>query len=244
VARTHQVSIAIYRLHLAMFRYLNDAWIFTALARPELKHQSDALLASKSKTKRSYPVPKKDRSVTSRRTDKDVGDVFKAQYERGIFETQIISIVSRIEAFIQDCLFEAIRFEPKKLPVLGDRGIPIDLFLAHKDRDDLLESLVAQRCQDLMFGKPADYLAKVQKVLSIEIDNGILAAYIEMKASRDVIIHNGGRINQIYKDKALTQARGDVGEELVIDADYFGDVIINTKLLSGAIQRETEKTYR
>jgi hypothetical protein len=223
---------------------LNDAWIFTELMRPELKRRARELLNSKSKAKKKYPVPKRDKTVTSMRRDSDVGQVFRAQYERGIFETNIVSIVSRVEAFIQECVVVAIRDQPKKLAILGDKGIPPELFLEHESRNDLLENVIALRCQDLMFGKPADYLAKVGKVLSIEIDEEIINTFIEMKASRDVIIHNQGEINRLYVDKAGDKKRGDLGDELVIDADYFEDVIENAKLLSGAIQRETELKYK
>jgi hypothetical protein len=95
-----------------------------------------------------------------------------------------------------------------------------------------------------MFGKPADYLAKAQSVLSIAIENDLIAACAEMKASRDLIVHNNGQINRLYLDKAGRLARGQIGSELSIDEDYFEEVIKNAKLLSGTIQRETEKKYR
>jgi hypothetical protein len=47
----------------------------------------------------------------------------------------------------------------------------------------------------------------------------------------------------MYVDKAGSKARGGAGDELVINGDYFEDVIVTVKALSGAIQRETEKTY-
>ena len=242
--RTHPVSVGVYKRHIRLVRYLNDTWIFTALMRPELKEQADILRSSKSKAKKKYPVPKKDSTVTSRRYDSDLGQIYFAQYDRGIFETNIISIVSRVEAFIQECMTIAISQEPKKLAIIGDKGIPLDLFLASETHADLLRGYIALRCQDLMFGKPTDYLAKAQKVLSISIGDSVSKKFIEMKASRDVIIHNQGEINQIYLDKVTTEKRGKVGDELVIDADYFGEVVRNAKLLSGAIQRETERKYK
>jgi hypothetical protein len=69
-----------------------------------------------------------------------------------------------------------------KLSIIGDRtGIPLDLFIAHSDRNVLLESYIALRCQDLMFGKPSEYLDKAAKILSIEIEDEILENYIELK---------------------------------------------------------------
>ena len=244
MARNHTVSIEIYQRHIRLFRFLNDVWIFSQLLRPELKKRGDELLKSTSKAKKRYPVPKRDRSVKSGRRDFDVGQVFKAQYERGLFETNIISIVSRVEAFVQECLVIAINDQPRKLSILDKGGIPLDLFFSHDDREDLLESLVGLKCQELMFAKPAEYLGKVAQVLSIEIPRTCLDSYIELKATRDVLIHNQGRINKIYIEKTASKARGRVGEDLVVDEDYFGEAVMVAKTLSGTIQRETEKKYK
>jgi hypothetical protein len=154
--------------------------------RPRLLHRGDRrsvdLLRSTSNAKKPYPVPKRDRTVESKRRDADVGKIFRDQFERGIFETNLISIVSRVEAFIQECMFIAITNQPQKLSIIGDRtGIPLDLFIAHSDRNGLLESYIALRCQDLMFGKPSEYLDKAAKILSIEIEDEILENYIELK---------------------------------------------------------------
>lgn len=188
MARNHPVSIQIYKRHIRLFRYLNDAWIFTKLMRPELKRRGDELCNNRSKEKKRYPVPKRDRAVKSKRRDSDVGQVFIAQYERGMFDTNIISIVSRLEAFIQECLVIAILDQPKKLSIIEKGGVPLDLFLEHEDRNALLERLITMRCQELMFAKPSDYLTKVVQVLSIEIPKDCIASYIELKATRDVLI--------------------------------------------------------
>lgn len=243
MARTHEISIAIYKKHLALYRYLNDAWILTMLTRPQLKQKAEELRASLRKGKRRYTVPKRGGTVDSRRTDADLANVLESQFRRGIYETNIVSIVSRTEAYIQECVSTALISQPKKLSLLSGNGIPLDLFLAHTDRDDVIESYVASRCQELMFGKPVDYLAKVAKVLSIEIAPKVVDPYIEIKATRDVIVHNMGRANRLYLDNAGPKARGQLDDELPIDENYFTDVITSIKALSGSIQRETEKVY-
>jgi hypothetical protein len=244
MSREHPISKQIYRKHIDLYRFLNDAWIFTHLLRPELESKAEAFRNSKSKAKKSYSVPKRNKSVVSMRRDRDVGDVFRAQHDRGIFETNIVSVISRVEAFIQDCLVIALTNQPKKLALLGDKSIPLDLFINSRDRGDLLQGVIDLRCQEFLFAKPKIYLETVAKVLSIDIQQDIIDSFIEMKASRDVIIHNRGSINKIYVEKADAKRRGSVGDELVVDESYFTDVIENAKLLSGNIQRETEKKYK
>lgn len=210
-----------------------------------MKTRADKLRSSKSKTKKPYPVPKRKGTVTSRRRDEDIGLIFYAQHERGIFETNIISMVSRVEAFIQECIAIAAIGFPAKLSVLADKsGIPLDLFLEHEDRDDVIRRFVALKCEGLMFGKPSEYLDKAAKVLSIELEPETVRSFIEIKASRDIIIHNSGLINKLYVEKAGDKRRGEAGEELVIDDTYFRHVIVTLKALAGAIQSKTEAVYK
>jgi hypothetical protein len=245
MARNSPVSIKIYRRHIQLYRYLNDAWTFTQLVRPLLKERADTLRASRSKIKRRYPVPKKGKLVDSMRRDEDIGQVFWAQYERGVFETNIVNIVSRVEAFIQECLIIAVLQFPEKLGILAEKsGIPVDMFLDYQDRDELLARYVASRCEGLMFGRPSEYLARACKILAIELRKDTIDSYIEIKASRDIIIHNLGAINSQYVDKARTEARGNVGDELVIDRAYFKHVLITAKVLSGEIQSKVEAVYK
>lgn len=245
MARESEVTKAIYRRHLNLIRYLNDAWIFTDLLRPELKERARKLRASKSKAKKPYVVPKRGSSVVSKRRDEDIGHVFMAQHDRGIFETHIVSMVSRTEAYLQDAVSIVACAYPKKLSILADKGgIPLDLFLESEERDDVIRRFVALRCEGLMFGKPADYLDKTAKVLAIELDVGIVSDFIEIKASRDIIIHNSGRINKLYVEKAGEQRRGEAGDELEIDRDYFKHVLTTLKMLSGSIQSKIEDVYK
>jgi len=245
VVRENDVSKEVYKRHIRLYRLINDAWIFTDLLGPDLKKRAEALRATKSPVKRSYRVPKNDMTVLSKRRDADIGTIFLAQYERGVFETNIVSLVSRTEAFIQDCLAIVACSYPNKLSVLADKnGIPLDLFLEHSTREDVIRRFVTMKCEGLMFGKPSEYLDKAAKVLSIELDAELVKTFIEIKASRDIIIHNGGRINKLYLDKAGNQRRGQEGEELVVDRAYFKHVIVTLKSLSGQIQRKTEDKYK
>ena len=243
-ARTHELTKRIYRRHIRFYRFLNDTWIFYNLIDPILSEKETALANSTSNTKRRYSTPKKSGTVHSRRRDADIAKLFKIQNEREIFKTNIISIVSRFEAHILDCLTGAIKLYPKKLSLISDKtGIPVDLFLKHSQYDDVLSEYISQKVEGLMFNKPDAYLEKAEKVLSIKIDDDIASDYIEIKATRDAIVHAGDLINQIYIDKSGVKARGELGNKIVIDKLYFRHVVVTAKRLSGSIMNEIEKKY-
>ena len=94
-----------------------------------------------------------------------------------------------------------------------------------------------------MFGKPTEYLNAAAKVLGIKNDPKIVDDYIEIKASRDIIVHNSGTINRLYVDKAGLKGRGNVGEALKIDYQYFRSVIEVVKRLSRHMSDSVEATY-
>ena len=244
MARENPISINVYKRHIRLYRYLNDTWIFTTLIRPMLDERVTKFENNTPKGKRYYTVPKERSHVLSRRTNQDVAQIFRSQYQKGIFESNIISIISKIEAFIQDCMIITILNIPEKISIISEKGgIPFELFLKHDDKNDILRSYVTVLCSNLLFSKPNEYMDKFCKLLSISLDIDIINQYIESKASRDIIIHNTGKINKLYIEKSGKYSRGEEGDELIIDLKYFKKTVILAKKLSGSIQAKVEAKY-
>ena len=245
MARENLVSKKIYKKHLAFYRHINDSWIFIDLVRPYLKKRGKRLIESPSNAKKPYQTPKKGGWVTNKRRDKYIGEIYKKQHNRGFYETNIVSIVSHFEAFIQDCVSIAACAYPDKLKLLSYKtGVPVDLLLENENREDLIQRFVALKCDQLMFSKPKDYLERASKVLSIVLERESISAFIEIKATRDIIVHGGGIASKVYLEKAGNQARAGLGDELPIDRNYFINVVRNLKKISGEIQRKTEDKYK
>ena len=116
--------------------------------------------------------------------------------------------------------------------------------LENEDREDLIQMYVTLKCDQLMFSKPRDYLDQTSKVLSIAFEPETVDAFIEIKASRDIIVHGSGIVNKIYIDKSGKSARAKLGDLLPIDKAYFKEVVILCKKLSGEIQSKTEAVYK
>ena len=83
--------------------------------------------------------------------------------------------------------------------------------------------LIAERkLNELKYDRPTawfDYLNKVVHLGCPTKDE--IERIAEMKAGRDLLIHNSGIVNKTYLDKAGTKARFAVGDKLVIDRRYF-----------------------
>jgi hypothetical protein len=108
MARVDSAAEQIDRIALRLFRYLNDNWIFTRLMRPQLSEEAGILIDSTDLKKTNYPVPRQGQPAFSARRNSEIGQLFQAQFERGIFEENIVNIVSRVEALIKECLIGVI----------------------------------------------------------------------------------------------------------------------------------------
>jgi hypothetical protein len=219
-------------LQMGLQRHLNDVWILTSRLRTHLEKEADKLRASGTEASYLIPSTRKKGIALTRRESVDLTKLYEAQHKRGIFETNLISVVSRTEAFIQDCLAVMLVEYPAKMTLLSKDGIPLDLFLQTEDKSEVITRYVALKCEGLMYGKPKDYLNKFGECLDIDLAADHVNSFIEIKATRDIIIHNNGKINKSYVDKAGAKKRGKVGDMLPIDHDYFRSSIISLKAFS------------
>jgi hypothetical protein len=59
-------------------------------------------------------------------------------------------------------------------------------------------------------------------VIQIKLDNNLILSYIEIKATRDLLVHNKGKVNEIYIQKVGVLARGtDTKQNIPISESYY-----------------------
>jgi hypothetical protein len=204
--------------------YISDLGIFIHLVRPVLKERADAIREGALPKSRRYVFPSGiSRLTVTRRTNEEIARILSAYWRGGIFETHIVSMVSRFEAALQESISVRVKENLEKLEIIADAktGVPLDIIISSANRDVMIEKIVALRCEELMFKRPSFYIEKAKQILEIRIRKDLEMAYLEIKASRDVVIHNRGRISGLYLEKAGSAARGKLGDEILIDQDYF-----------------------
>lgn len=85
-----------------------------------------------------------------------------------------------------------------------------------------IHAIIDRELNELKYKNVSDWFAYSQKLVSscvTPIDGVWLIA--EAKATRDLIVHNGGVVNEIYKRKAGTFARSNIGKSINITGDYI-----------------------
>lgn len=94
--------------------------------------------------------------------------------------------------------------------------------LSAKCLEDIYSSIIDQRIYKLFYASPADYFKYLKETIQIDLDEELIATYIEIKATRDLLVHNNGKINALYVQKSGDKARTtDFKQNISITEDYY-----------------------
>ena len=117
-------------------------------------------------------------------------------YQANLFFSQVASA----EIFIQRCIKAVVLRYPQKLT---SAQFKLSTILAAPSIDDLVEQAADEFLTKIMYQRPADYLSEFCSVLSIP-EASIQThwpAFVEIKARRDVGIHNNWVCSDTYLRK-------------------------------------------
>jgi hypothetical protein len=144
---------------------------------------------------------------------------YKITYLHGLSFVQLTSV---FEAFLFDFLRLLITNDPRHLA--QKKQIEVGVALSVADRGALVLLIAERELNELKYDRPRawfDYMSKIVKLGCPTEDE--IERIAEMKAVRDLLIHNSGVVNKTYLDKAGTKARYAVGDPVVMDRPYFND---------------------
>jgi hypothetical protein len=104
------------------------------------------------------------------------------------------------------------------------KSISLSIVLDAPDKDAIIRTVVARELDKLKYKRVAEWFVYLNRrvKLSLPTDDQI-KKLAEIKASRDILVHNRGIINDTYLDKAGGLARFEVGAALEIQEPYLRD---------------------
>jgi hypothetical protein len=127
------------------------------------------------------------------------------------------------EAAFFDMLKLVLQDQPLRLS--GRRQLEYAVVLGAASRDEIICWMVDREMNELKYKPVGDWFAYLQRLVSdcsvSEADAGRIA---EAKASRDLLVHNAGLVNDIYIEKSGAFARYKVGEKLSVSGTYTLEV--------------------
>jgi hypothetical protein len=167
---------------------------------------------------------------------------YRITYLQGLGFVQLTTV---FEAFVFDFLRLRPTIDTRHLA--QKKQIKVGVVLSAADKDALVSLIVERESNELKYDRPKawfDYMNKVIKLGCPTKDE--IERIAEMKAARDLVIHNSSIVNTIYLDKAGSKARYALGDKVAIDRPYFDDGWILAKKLvddiAAAAKRRLSKT--
>lgn len=132
----------------------------------------------------------------------------------------IYQLVTIIETLLGDILKETLKEYPVKIS--NKRKLDAEVVLEASSLDEIKSAIINSIINELAYKSPREFAEEFNKYINVNLlEKPAFHRYIELKATRDVYIHNSGIASNIYIGKADTLARVKSGTLLPVDIQYF-----------------------
>jgi hypothetical protein len=118
------------------------------------------------------------------------------------------------------------------------------MFLDAKKLSDIADALISRRLNGVGYLAPRDYLRYFNAVTGIDVSAPEFGEFVEIKATRDLLVHNSGIVNDAYLEKAAARARGSKSKAIPIDRAYYDTSIAVMKKLAGHVHSGACSAFR
>lgn len=141
-------------------------------------------------------------------------------YEAGYLqEVALQTLVARFEYFFFDLLRLLLLNLPSRLR--QDRKVDVRYVVEAASREALLSRIASEELNQLKYASPSEWFAYLDRLVHHEVAENDVAAFAELKATRDLLVHNEGIVNFVYLRKAGGLARAGEKERIQVDSQYF-----------------------
>lgn len=237
---TNNILDAVSALKTEKQAFINDTYLWVELARNAIDELPD--------TKFTFQTPKAHKPQQFRTVSRNHPENVKNRIiNKDIFNSAFVSIVASVEDYLSKIMTLVLKAEPKRLKCTIKDVKMVDtvsiIDLVDKDRDAIIDQVINQRLASLFYASPQKQLEYLDKAIGVEVEESIWKRWIEIKARRDLWIHNAGIVNQIYLDKVRDSEQYPIGKEAVITLQYFQETVALTKRMIGCIDHEIRTKF-
>ena len=151
-------------------------------------------------------------------------------------------MVTIVESLLNDILRLILSEYPSK--IASKRKVDLGLVLEAVSIEEMKLNVVDSILNDMAYKSPRDYAGEFEKYTGVRLlESPPFHRFIELKATRDIHIHNSGIANQVYLAKAGTSSRVRLGEYVVVDLRYFLESYEQCLRLVEVLQAELDKIW-
>ncbi|MBU0587398.1 MAG: hypothetical protein KJ852_02410 [Gammaproteobacteria bacterium] len=132
----------------------------------------------------------------------------------------LAQLVTITEALLSDIVRNIIIRYPQKLG--AKRTIQLQAVLEAQSLEEVHLRATDSLLHDLSYKSPAEFSEALNNLLAINLmECPAFHKYIELKATRDIHVHNRGYVNETYLKKSASHARARANQFLPVDIPYF-----------------------
>lgn len=132
----------------------------------------------------------------------------------------VYQLVTNVEALFSDLVQILLLKYPEKIG--KKKKIPLSSLLGASSLEEIHLRIVGSYLNDLNYKSPKDFADSVSEIFSINLlEIPSFHSYVEIKATRDIFIHNRGMANEIYREKSGSHSRVHDDSVLPMNTQYF-----------------------
>ncbi len=157
--------------------------------------------------------------ATGTRIDQDGLIRLAPRYTREYLATFTFrQFVSAFEAFLFNFLHRLFLHNPWQL---SEKQLEFSTVLNAANRDEIVSGVILKHLNELKYDQLREWFAVINKAVKLDCPTeDEIQALAEIKAARDILEHNAGVVNEIYRRKAGKMARYVVGDHVEIEDGY------------------------
>jgi hypothetical protein len=148
-------------------------------------------------------------------------------------------------SLFEDFFFDFLRLWLIAYPgSLSRKQLEFATVLKAPDKNAIVALMVERELNELKYERVADWFAYLNRLAKLDCPtSGAIGQIAEMKAARDLLVHNKGIVNATYLDKAATFARWKLGEQMELAEPYHRECwTVLKKIIGDLASSAIEKT--
>lgn len=221
--------------------FVNETFMWVNLARESVNKLPN--------TNFEFNVPKaKHPQIMKSISRKKPLEVKERIVTKDIYNSAFVSMVASIEDYLFKICELILSYDNNRikynLQQLNTSNNVSVIDLIDYNKEELIKKIINEKLIALFYAGPQIQIKYFEKALDINIEKEIWDTWTEIKARRDIIVHNNGIINETYLDKTKSTNLSLLNTEILISDEYFANAVSFFKSMAGQIDKKIRDYYK